>query len=83
VFDFVETYLPPGEQKADNHHYGVQVFNPTPEVAHVRIQIGAASVDLRLAPEGLVTVDDERSQDIRVENLSGSALSVIWKKSRD
>ena len=83
MFDFVSRSIAAGENWEDNHHYGVQVFNSSEEWGKVRIVVGSASLELRMSPRQVVTLNDEESQTVNVINTGTCRLQVEWKKSRD
>ena len=83
MFDFVGGSLAPGESWRDDHHYGVQIENPTTTWGRIVLRIGPADLHLRIGPGELVTLHDEESQVVTVENTGTSQLNVEWKKTRD
>jgi hypothetical protein len=83
MFDFVSSPLAPGATWTDDHHYGVQVWNTGTTPGTVAIRGAGLEIVLRLAPDHGITVNDETSQVITVENTGTDYLSVEWKKTRD
>ena len=83
MFDFVGSTLAPGESWRDDHHYGVQIENQTMTWGRMLLRIGAAELYLTIGPQELVTLHDEQSQVISVENTGKCKLYMEWKKSRD
>ena len=83
MFDFVLGSLAPGESWRDDHHYGVQIENQTMTWGRLVLRIGPADLYLSIGPHELVTLHDEESQVIIVENTGTCTLHLTWKKSRD
>ena len=83
MFDFVLGTLAPGESWRDDHHYGVQIQNETMTWGRVLLHIGPAELYLTIGPQELVTLHDEQSQVVTVENKGTCTLHLEWKKTRD
>lgn len=83
MFDFVLGSLAPGESWRDDHHYGVQIQNETMTWGRIVLRIGTAELYLTIGPQELVTLHDEQSQVVTVENSGKCNLHLEWKKSRD
>jgi hypothetical protein len=65
------------------HHYGVQIENPTMTWGRLVLRIGPAELYTPIGPQELVTLHDEQSQVVTVENTGTCLLNVEWKKTRD
>ena len=83
MFDYVQTHVAPGARVEDTHHYGVRVYNPALREGRLKLYIGSVTVEMLLPPTAVVTVNDEESQYIAVENLSDQWMEAEWKKTRD
>jgi hypothetical protein len=83
MFDFYKGYLAPEEQVVDTHHLAVQIWNASAEEAAILLRIGSAELYTWLPPERGITITDEESQRILIENRSTQTLTVEWRKTRD
>ncbi|HUS13858.1 MAG TPA: hypothetical protein VM536_02465 [Chloroflexia bacterium] len=68
---------------SDDHHLGMQIHNPSDHEGRLKLRIASAELDLWIAPAGFVTLGNEQSLPVIIDNLGDQDLSVEWMKTRD